>query len=201
MLLYMLKMLLFGIKDLLYLGDSQSTDLKVQSLLCLLQSQTYSDSIERYLAHRRTRGVRKSVLRTGNARSVTQGARISRDLEVEARNGAYGEGYLDQNLDRNDRGGSHAPRVGKESQPGRRWKYTKCWIAREKNGTEAARRGEARRGEGARRESAWSRVSERARPTPSCSCLPPTACNFLAKALMRGLARDGRSPDGRSRRG
>lgn len=39
-----------------------------------------------------------------------------------------------------------------------------------------------------------SRVFERTRPTPSCSCLPPTACNFLAKALMRGLARDGRSP-------
>lgn len=47
-------------------------------------------------------------------------------------------------------------------------------------------------GEGQKRQR--SRVFERARPTPSCSCLPPTACNFLAKALMRGLARDGRSP-------
>lgn len=49
-------------------------------------------------------------------------------------------------------------------------------------------------GEGLKKLSHRSRVFERARPTPSCSCLPPTACNFLAKALMRGLARDGRSP-------
>lgn len=66
-------------------------------------------------------------------------------------------------------------------------------FARERDGS-----GEARRGGGQER---WSRVSERARSTPSCSCLPPTACNFLAKALMRGLARHGRSLDDQSRRG
>lgn len=95
---------------------------------------------------------------------------------------AYSEGarYLDQNLDRIGCKGSHASRQGRRAE----------LCAR----TGRKRRSEARRGRGQER---WSRVSERARPTPSCSCLPPTACNFLAKALMRGLARHGRSPDDR----
>ena len=99
---------------------------------------------------------------------------------------AYSEGarYLDQNLDRIGCKGSHASRQGRRAE----------LCAR----TGRKRRSEARRGRGQER---WSRVSERARPTPSCSCLPPTACNFLAKALMRGLARHGRSPDDQSRRG
>lgn len=101
--------------------------------------------------------------------------RVSRDLDAESLSGAYEESarYLNQNLDRIGCKGSHASRQGRRAENG----YGS---------------GEARQDGGQER---WSRVSERARPTPSCSCLPPTACNFLAKALMRGLARHGRSPD------
>lgn len=68
-----------------------------------------------------------------------------------------------------------------------------------KNGTEVAKW--RREKEKEREKTLVSHVLNRARPTPSCSCLPPTACNFLAKALMRGLARDSRLPDSQSRRG
>lgn len=126
------------------------------------------------------------MFRAGNIRLVILSSRISkRRFSNTYDANAY---YLDQNLDRIGYGGSHASWQRRAGW--RRWKYT--GIAQKLYGS----------GEVAERERArLSHVSKRARPTPSCSCLPPTACNFLAKALMRGLARDGRSPDSQSRRG
>ncbi|KZC09548.1 hypothetical protein WN55_00220 [Dufourea novaeangliae] len=130
----------------------------------------------------------------GGAGSAMEVSR-QRSRGISGRNVAATRGeksrYLDQNLDRIGCGGSHAlQRAAKERETEvrearRRWRDT---ALRPKE------RERQRKRENREKQNGGSRVSERARPTPSCSCLPPTACNFLAKALMRGLARDGRSP-------
>lgn len=137
-----------------------------------------------YTSFRETTATKYRVRVSGGSRQKNGGcARVS----------GRSAGYLDQNLDRIGCGGSHAlRRANLEDGEGIRW-----WkaVVDERERKEAGwGGGGGGSGEGLKKLSHRSRVFERARPTPSCSCLPPTACNFLAKALMRGLARDGRSP-------
>lgn len=141
--------------------------------------------------------------RTNLARSRDVGLAYSAYIRVRAR-----AIWTRISIELTARGSHAAAQAGKENRDQKVEVHESVGAARARARTGRKRRGEARRdesearrrSEARRSEERWSRVSERTRPTPSCSCLPPTACNFLAKALMRGLARDGRSPDGRSRR-
>lgn len=150
-------------------------------LACILEEEEKGrKNIPPYTSFRETTATKYRVRVSGGSRQKNGGYAWLREGES-----GRSPGYLDQNLDRIGCGGSHALRRANLEDEGGGIRWWKAVVDERGAGGGS--------GEGLK-ELHRSRVFERARPTPSCSCLPPTACNFLAKALMRGLARDGRSP-------